>query len=261
MAWLRRALACLFSVLALSVCASAAAQPAPHWVALLNGRNLDGWTPKFDGFPLGENYLNTFRVEHGRLVVSYDRYTAMEGHFGHLFYARRPFSNYRLRAIYRFVGHQIPGAPDWALRNNGLMIHSQPPETMGLNQDFPISLEVQLLGGDGVHPRPTANLCTTGTTVLINGARNTEHCINSTSPTFTDGQWATVEVEVHSDQSIRHFVNGVEVMRYSAPQLTEAHPWSPTLELKSGYITIQAESTPTEFRSIEIMDLDPPAAH
>src|SRR6185436_6787309 len=86
------------------------------WIQLFNGRNLDGWTPKITGYPLGENYGNTFRVENGVLKVSYDQYTEFGGKFGHLFYKDK-FSHYILAAEYRFVGDQVPGGPSWALRN------------------------------------------------------------------------------------------------------------------------------------------------
>jgi Domain of Unknown Function (DUF1080) len=254
-----RALIACAAMVALSACASTPAEttPAaetPHWVSLFNGRDLEGWTPKFVGHPLGENFNDTFRVKDGVLIVSYDKYAALDGRFGHLFYAH-PYANYRIRAEYRFVGEQVAGAPDWALRNNGLMLHSQPPETMGLDQPFPISMEVQLLGGDGVTARTTGNLCTPGMSVLLNGTRSEEHCFLSNSPTYAGDQWVTIEVEVRENRSIKHFINGALVLEYSAPLADEAAAWAPNRELKSGYIAIQAESHPTEFRRIEIMEL------
>jgi hypothetical protein len=242
---------------AAAACATAPAaqnQPEPQWRSLFNGENLDGWTPKFVGHPLGENLLDTFRVENGLLVVSYDNYDALEGRFGHLFYAE-PYSHYIIRAEYRFVGEQVAGGPDWALRNNGLMLHAQPPETMAIDQEFPVSIEVQLLGGDGQSPRTTANMCSPGSSIVINGARDHTHCIISDSQTYLDNEWVTVEIEVRGD-NFRHFVNGVQVMTYTDALMDEPAPWSPTLELSSGYIAIQAESAPTEFRRIEIMELD-----
>jgi hypothetical protein len=95
-----------------------------------NGKNLDGWVPKIAGHPLGENYLDTFRVENGVLKVSYDKYDAFDNKFGHLFY-RDKFSHYIIAAEYRFVGDQAKGAPSWALRNNGLMLHSSFAQSAG----------------------------------------------------------------------------------------------------------------------------------
>ena len=115
------------------------------------------------------NFGNTFRVENGVLKVAYDQYDTFGGRFGHLFY-KTPFSHYVLVVEYRFVGEQAKDGPDWAFRNSGVMIHGQPVETMQKDQDFPISIEVQLLGGRGDgKPRPTANLCTPGTNVVMNG--------------------------------------------------------------------------------------------
>ena len=123
---------------------------------MFNGKDLSGWTPKIAHYDLGDNYGNTFRVENGLLEVRYDKkkYPTFDGRFGHLFY-KDPFSYYRLVVEYRFVGEQVPGAPAWALRNSGAMLHSPDPRTMPRDQNFPISIEGQLLGGnsDG-KPRP-----------------------------------------------------------------------------------------------------------
>jgi len=156
-------------ILALSLPYQAQNKPeTKEWIQLFNGKNLDGWIPKIAGYPLGENFNDTFRVENGVLKVSYDKYPAFDNKFGHLFY-RQKFSHYILAAEYRFVDEQAKGGPTWALRNNGLMIHSQAPETMTKDQDFPISIEVQLLGGAPTGDRSTANVCTPGTEIFRNG--------------------------------------------------------------------------------------------
>jgi len=185
---------------ALSLAAQAAAQapalPDGPWIKLFNGKNLEGWTPKIKGFELGDNYGDTFRVEDGVIKVRYDNYTGpFRGRFGHLFY-KDEFSNYVLRLEYRFVGEQAERGPGWAIRNSGVMIHGQRPETMRKDQDFPVSLEVQLLGGDGKGPRTTGNLCTPGTNVVYQGKLHTDHCTSSTSETFAGDQWVKCEVEV-----------------------------------------------------------------
>ena len=235
------------------------------WIPLFNGQNLDGWIPKICGYPLGENFGNTFRVENGVLKVVYDRYhNRFGGRFGHLFY-KVPFTNYVLRVRYRFVGNQLPDGPGWAYRNSGIMIHCQDPKTMRLNQPFPVCVECQLLGGDKKRHkhRPTANVCTPGTDIVMDGKLVTQHCINSTSPTFYGDQWVTVELEVHNSRLIRHWVNGRLVFSYSQPQLDPRDPdarrllnqGAPKL-LKSGYIALQSESHPVEFSKVEILLLD-----
>ncbi len=236
-------------------------QPAePQWISLFNGTDLSGWTPKFAGHPLGENYKNTFRVEDGILKVCYEEYKNFDGAFGHLFYKKK-FSHYRLRAEYRFVGEQVPGGPSWAFRNNGIMLHCQAPETMRSEQKFPVSIEAQLLGGNGMDERSTGNVCTPGTHIVINGELITQHCISSTSPTFHGDQWVTIEVEVNGNDTIRHFINGELVLEYEKPQYDETDPDAQPLiqnsnkTIHDGYIAIQAESHPTEFRKIEVLPL------
>ncbi len=240
-----------------------AEQPAKeNWVQLFNGKDLNDWQIKFKGNELGVNYNNTFRVENGLLRVSYDNWDKWNGKFGHIFY-KSEFSHYRLRVEYRFVGEQSKGGPGWAYRNNGIMIHGQPAETMELDQDFPVSIEVQLLGGNGTDERSTCNVCTPGTNIVMDGKLIEQHCINSKSDTYAGDQWVTAEVEVDGGKVIRHFVNGEEVMHYEQPQLDPRDPSYDKLLpadgdkiLTKGTISLQAESSPTDFRKVEILVLD-----
>jgi Domain of Unknown Function (DUF1080) len=237
--------------------------PADKWIPLFNGKNLDGWIPKIKGYDLGDNYANTFRVEDGLLKVSYDKYGKFDSKFGHLFYKQK-FSNYKLRIEYRFVGEQCPGGPSWALRNSGVMIHCQSPETMGKDQEFPVSIEVQFLGGDGTKNRPTANVCSPGTNIVMDGKLVTQHCNDSKSKTFHGDQWVTVEVEVHGNGAIKHSVNGEPVLEYEKAQLDDKDKDGKKLikdgdkMLSGGYISLQGESHPIEFRKVEILPLDKP---
>lgn len=236
--------------------------PPQDWIQLFNGRNLDGWTPKFRGSPLGENYLDTFGAANGALRVSYDKYTQFEDRFGHLFY-KDAFSYYRLVAEYRFVGDQAPGGPDWAIRNNGFMLHSQAPSTMGVGQDFPISVEVQLLGGlANGKPRSTANVCTPGVQIFMKDVMVKGHCRNSTSKTYPGDEWVRVEIEVHGGERITHLIDGQPVLEYERPTIGggEVNGFDPEVKkdgtlLTGGYIAIQGESHPTEFRKIELLNL------
>ena len=236
----------------------------PAWIRLFNGRDLTGWTPKIRGYALGDNHADTFRVVDGLLTVSYDNYEGpFAGRFGHLFYALE-FSNYRLRCEYRFVGEQYEGGAGWAWANSGLMLHGQPAETMGRDQDFPVSIEVQLLGGKAAGERPTANLCTPGTNVVRDGELWTRHCWNSTSPTFRGDRWVTVEVEIRGD-TVRHLVDGDTVMTYDDPQLDPRDEDAEKLladgrgiALRHGSISLQSESHPIQFRKVELMPLDEP---
>lgn len=251
----------LAAALAAAVCAkkdpgpAASAAPKDGWIGLFNGRDLEGWVPKFAGHEAGLNYKDTFRVEDGLLKVRYDGYEKFDGEFGHLFF-KEPFGRYVLRVEYRFVGEQTPGGPSWAFRNSGVMFHSQPPETMGLGQSFPVSIEAQFLGGNGTDPRPTANLCTPGTNVVIDGELVTRHCTNSSSETYHGDGWVVVEIEV--DGAVRHIIDGRTVLAYERPQLDPEDAegrklvGSGGLLLERGHIALQAESHPLDFRRVEI---------
>ena len=233
------------------------------WIQLFNGKDLKNWDIKIRGYKMNDNFGNTFRVENGILEVRYDQYKDWGERYGHMFY-RKNFSAYLLIAEYRFVGEQVNGGPAWALRNNGLMLHGQSAASMGLNQDFPISLENQLLGGNGKDPRPTGNLCTPGTNVVINGKLITEHCNTSTSKTYPGEQWVRVGALVLGDSVIKHIVFNDTVIVYNKPQVgggnvSDADP-SLLKEgrlLHEGTISIQSESAPTDFRKIELFDLSP----
>lgn len=248
----------LFLTLAVSV---AAAADGP-WIQLFNGTNLDGWIPKIRGYDVNDNFGNTFRVEDGLLKVVYDHYDKFNDRFGHLFY-HTPFSHYRLRVEYRFVGEQLPDGPGWAFRNSGIMIHGQAPDTMTKDQDFPASIEVQLLGGPGTGERTTANLCTPGTHVVLNGKLHTQHCTNSKSKTYHGDQWITVELEVRGNQLIKHLIDGVTVLEYTQPQLDEGDASArrllaqgATKMISGGTISLQSESHPVQFRKVELLKLD-----
>ena len=245
-----------------------AAQDAPEvadsdeWIPLFNGKDLDGWKVKITGHTLGENYQDTFRVEDGILRVVYEGYEQFEGKFGHLFF-ETPFSSYRLRVEYRFVGEQCPGGPGWAFRNSGVMLHGQSPESMTKDQEFPVSIEAQMLGGRAEGERTTGNLCTPGTHVHFGEELVKRHCTSSTSKTYRGDEWVTLELEVRGNEVIRHWMGGEVVLEYHRPQLDEGDPDAQRLlaegaskQLERGWISLQAESHPVEFRSVLLRELE-----
>ncbi|MCE7061893.1 DUF1080 domain-containing protein [Dyadobacter sp. CY343] len=249
----------LFSLLWLSVSAQKPADKE-EWKQLFNGKNLDGWDIKIRGYDLNDNYKNTFRVEDGKMVVRYDQYDDFKQKYGHIFY-KGDFSYYRIAVEYRFVGGQAPKGEGWAWRNSGIMVHGQPAATMGKDQDFPASIEVQLLGGND-KVRTTCNLCTPGTNVVMNGKLITQHCINSTSKTYNGDQWVKAEVLVLGDSLIQHFINGEKVLEYNKPQLGGGNVSGndPSLMIEGklldhGSISLQSESHPVEFRKVEVLEL------
>ena len=237
--------------------------PKGEWVSLFNGKDLTGWTPKIRYSDLGDNNGETFRVRDGLLQVRYNggHYQKFGEQFGHLFF-KDSFSNYRFRVEYRFVGEQCPEGPGWATRNSGVMIHGQDPKSMAKDQDFPVSIEVQLLGGNGKDVRTTSNLCTPGTNVVMNGELKLQHCISSSSKTYHGEQWVTAEIEVHNNEVIRHLLEGEVVLEYTKPQLDERDDDAKklikdgNLMLTGGTISLQSESHPIDFRKIEIMVLE-----
>lgn len=250
-------------LLFVSLITSAQNEASPgKWLKLFNGKDLKDWEVKIKDHPLNENYGNTFRVENGVMKVSYDQYDSFKQQFGHIYYKQK-FTAYLLVVEYRFTGEQAKGGPDWAYRNSGAMLHCQSPESIYLDQDFPISLEEQLLGGNGKDDRPTANLCTPGTNVVLKGKLFTPHCINSTSKTYHGDQWVHVEALVLMDSVIKHIVGRDTVLEYEKPQYDGRDQWVKKAGfkdgqlIKEGYISLQSESHPCEFRKVELFNLEP----
>ena len=258
---MKKIIAALFLLVAIGCTAQKKTKPG-KWIKLFNGKNLDGWTVKIKDHPVNDNFGNTFRVEDGAIKVSYDQYDGkFKEQFGHLFY-KKEFSAYLLVVEYRFTGEQIKDGPGWAFRNSGLMLHGQSPESMTLDQDFPISLEAQLLGGNGKDDRTTLNLCTPGTNVVMDGKLFTPHCINSTSKTYHGDQWVKAEVLVLGDSIVKHIVQGDTVLVYNKPQYDGRDKWVKQAGLqdgaiiRKGTISLQSESHPVEFRKVELFDLE-----
>ncbi len=254
----------IFSIfILLSSCLAAQKSKKQKWVQLFNGKDLKDWRVKIRGYPLNENFGNTFRVKDGKIQVGYEGYgDDFAERFGHMFY-KSPYSYYIIAVEYRFIGEQAPKGPGWAIRNSGIMLHCQSPESMGLKQDFPISIEVQLLGGAPEGKRTTCNLCTPGTNVVMNNKLITAHCVNSTSETYRGDQWVRAEVMVLGDSVIKHIINKDTILSYEKPQIGGGNvlDFDPMVKadgqlLSTGYISLQSESHPVEFRKVEILNLE-----
>jgi hypothetical protein len=257
---------CIFTFIATTIAACHSAHTVQSgkegWVSLFNGRDINDWMVKINHHEVGDNFGNTFRVEDGMIKVRYDQYAAYNDQFGHLYY-KTPFSYYHLVVEYRFTGEWKKDAPSYTLLNSGIMFHSQDPRTMPKEQDWPISVEFQLLAGlgDG-KPRTTGNMCSPGTHIVYNGQLDTRHCINSTSKTYDGDQWVRAELIVLGDSLITHIINGDTVMQYSKPQIggEVVNNYDPKMKqdgkiLSSGYIALQSEGQPIDFRKVEIKDL------
>jgi hypothetical protein len=250
--------------LALLACVTSfahAADAGGEWHSLFNGKDLDGWTPKIAKHPVGDNYADTFRVEDGVIKVSYDKYEKFDRQFGHL-YSNQAYSNYILRLEYKITGKAIEDSPPWAKLNSGVMVHSQSPLSMTLDQEFPTSMEFQFLATSSSAGKQTGNVCTPGTNLEMKGKLLLDHIIDSSSKFHPVDEWVSAEIEVHGNSEVIHRINGVEVLRYQRPQLDPRDEFAQKLlatgaplQLSFGHIALQAESQPIWFRNIRIREL------
>jgi len=232
-----------------------------EWETIFNGEDFDGWEIKIRGEELGNNFKNTFKVNQGSLKVSYENYETFDDRFGHIFYTKSKFKNYHLSLEYKFSGEHLKGAPGWSVKNSGIMLHSQDPSTMLLDQDFPVSSEVQLLGGLGTGERSTANMCSPGIDVDINSEKAKYHCINSNSKTYHNDDWVKVEVIVKSNIIVHHIVENDTVISYSnlrvgGDKIPDNYLSRVGEPLIDGYISLQSEGHPVEFKNIKIKKLE-----
>jgi hypothetical protein len=72
-----------------------------------------------------------------------------------------------------------------------------------------------------------------------------------------------VEVLVHGDELLRHMIDGRTVLEYSKPQIggDGASPVDPAVKVDGtpmigGYIALQAETAPADFRKVELLNLE-----
>lgn len=236
-----------------------------EWVSLFDGQTLDGWEVKIAGYELNNNYKNTFSVKDGNIRVSYDDYESFDEKFGHIFYTNKKFKNYHLKIDYRFYGEHVSSFKSedeaWNYKNSGVMLHSEHPNQMLLDQEFPVSIEGQFLGGSGANERPTLNMCSPGTEVNIDGTLALNHCINSISKTIHTNDWVSVEFVVFSDSIVHHIIDKDTVItytniRYGGSYLSDNYINKIGEPLSEGYISLQSEGHPIEFKNIRVKELD-----
>jgi hypothetical protein len=233
------------------------------WESMFNGRDVDNWTTKIHHYEVGDNHGDTFRAEDEVIKVRYDKYEGdFDDRFGHLYY-NEPYSYFHLSMEYRFVGELHPGAPSFTIKNSGVMFHSQDPKTMPKEQNWPISVEMQFLAGlEKGKARPTGNMCSPGTDVVYEGKIDPRHCINSSSETYFGKEWVKAELIVLGDSLVTHIVNGKEVLQYTKPQIGGGvvDRYDPEIKkdgqlLQKGFIALQSEGQPIDFRRIKIRNL------
>lgn len=237
--------------------------PEKEWTTLFNGKDLNDWTVKIHGHEVGDNYANTFRVVDDVIQVNYDNYTSFKERYGHLFY-KKPYSSFHLKFKYRFTDQWMKDAPSYTYRNSGVMFHSQAPESILKDQDWPISVEFQMLArAEEGQDRPTGNMCSPGTEVFYKGEMDPRHSINSSSKTYPWNQWVEAELIVYKDSLVIHKINGNKVLEYTKPQIGGgvANRYNPEIKvdgtpLTKGYIGLQAEGQGVEFKDIKIKELN-----
>lgn len=247
----------------LSSCGSGNKSNEKDWQPLFNGEDLDDWIVKIHHHEVGDNYANTFRIKDGVIQVNYDDYETFDERYGHLFY-KEPFSSYHLKFEYRFTDQWMEDAPDYTYRNSGVMFHSQAPNTILKEQDWPISVEYQMLArANENEPRPTGNMCSPATEVFYEGEMDERHCISSSSDTYDWDEWVKAELIVYRDSLVIHKVNGEKVLEYTKPQIGGgvANGYDPAIKvdgkpLTEGYIGLQAEGQGVEFKNIRLKDLE-----
>ncbi|OUW35331.1 MAG: hypothetical protein CBD39_00915 [Flavobacteriaceae bacterium TMED179] len=246
-----------------------------EWILLFNGKDLSGWDIKIAYNNINENFKNTFQVKDSMIRIVYNQYQNFDDKYGHMYY-KTPYSYYKLKFDYRFVGDQTPGGENWNIRNSGVMFHSQSAKSNAFEQHFPVSLEIQLLGGLGVNERTTANLCTPGTAVYFKDKLDFTHCISSESKTYHGDHWVHVEAIILGNESIVHIVENDTVLKYTRPEIdknflskeyqgndwdnfgvTNKEIWLDKAgkSIGEGYIALQAESHPVDFKNIELLNL------
>jgi hypothetical protein len=266
----------VFLLLGMYSCNTQNTTDQEEWISLFNGKDLSNWNIKFANQDLNVNHRNTFRVQDSMIRIAYDEYDTFDDAYAHLYY-KKPFSYYKLRFDYRFTGTQVKGGEDWNVRNSGIMLHSQSAESNDYGQYFPVSIEIQLLGGLDAGKRTTGNVCTPGTALVIDGKVDYRHCINSNSKTYHGDQWVTAEVVVLGGESIAHLIENDTVLKYQLPQIgggftnpkmgeedwisrgvvESKDAWIAQAGeiLTKGYISLQAESHPIDFKNIQLLDL------
>lgn len=268
----------VFAVAGFSFAAAAFAGPNDSaWVDMFNPKDTSlatNWDFKITTRAMNVDPLGTFkRVISGSdtmMEVSVANYTNFNGMYGHIGYKVRPFNYYVVRVEHQFYGNQAAGNPgSWALQNNGIMHHSQSVASMGLNQDFPISLEAQLLGpgNTGADDNSSMNLCTPGTafSTTPTGAVNTNHCVSAATKNRNQAlapNWAWAKVEAYSDSIIKYYFKDSLVYTFYKPVEYAGNVANATQTItnnkpiKGGYILLQSESHGTRFRKVQVLNLE-----
>lgn len=228
------------------------------WVKIFNGTDLSGWVPLIHKWKYAEDPHRTFRVDAGNPVirVTYEDYPQQnfDDHCGLLYYDK-PLKDYRVRVTYRFLEPQAKNPVSWGKNNTGLMVFATDPRTVTNDPEFPPLIEIQLLGTPSGGGKNNANLCQPGgmrVSRLFGQSLSDSGCHDSQSGTAPPAaQWVTVEAEVHVSGDTKVF----QYPNMTTPVLTFSGPVYNGQAVTGGYIALQSESQPVEFKDIELKEL------
>jgi hypothetical protein len=103
-------------------------------------------------------------------------------------------------------------------------------------------------------------MCSPGTEVDINGSQALKHCVSSSSNTYHTEDWVSIELIVYSDSIVHHIIDRDTVMTYSNIKIGGGYLSDNFTDLigkplKEGYISLQSEGHPIEFKNIRVKEL------
>jgi hypothetical protein len=139
------------------------------------------------------------------------------------------------------------------------MVFSEDPSKVMGNPSFPPLIEIQLLGfGNSAGFNTNDNICMNGGAVAqtVNGSpyMGGNNCVGSSAPlaaTAKTGVWMTTEAEIRGAGTSSVYVEG----DVTTPVSTFSQVVYKNAPVVSGYMSIQSESQPCEFRKIELKEL------
>lgn len=223
------------------------------WVNLFNGKDLTGWVPLIHKSKVGENYMDTFRADSVNKVIriAYDKYPnqSFDGRIGNLYYNKR-LTNYRVRVTYRFIEPQAKNPVSWGRNNSALMIFAVDPYTITGDPQLPPMIELQLLGSPSAGGTTSPNYCDLGGMSM---QQHSARCGNNGSGKAPNpaNQWTTVEAEVHVTGVTKVF----QLPDTTNPAQTMSGPRYMNQAVTGGFVALQSESQPIEFKDILLKEL------
>ncbi len=193
-------------------------------IPLFNGHNLDGWKPVLSDTSYSPSQV--WSVQNGILRC--------EGKPNGYLRTTRPFSHYKLRLEWRW-----PDEPT----NSGVLLHATGPD-----QVWPTAIEAQLRSGDAgdfILMGEELSLTVDGKTIQPKDSRFARIPRKKPTNEKKAGQWNRYEIICRGD-TVELYVNGLLQNKGSGAPIN------------SGFICLQSEGSPIEFRNIILEPLPQP---